>query len=321
MFKSGIKSVANNNIKSGVMLAFVCLCILSVMPVISNGRPAGFSALSFAFFLSVWQVVFALPLFVLELRLGRKGIFGAGLTPRKAGRSVAVMVVTGAMFGLSTYLYVLGVEKAGAGSAAVAIQAYPMFAILLEALFLKRRKTATELGLTGLLVATLYYLATGGTLRLDGISPWFLVSLGVPLLWSIAHIIIKEELGRMPISPVQVTFFRVVISTGFLAVMLAVIEPSGLVSGAASAGFQGFAMIMGLVYFLELVVWFYAVRQIDVSLASSITTPWPAFTMILAAVLLGEEIAAYQITAFVVVALSIYGLIFASLRKPPIQPA
>ena len=305
--------------KTGVLLALVCLCILSVMPVISNSRPAGFSALSFAFYLSVWQVVFAVPPFVFELWAGRRGIFSAGLTPAQTRRSVGVALMTGAMFGLSTFLYVLGVEKAGAASAAIAMQAYPMFAILWETLFLKRRKTAIELGFTALLMAALFYLATGGSLRLDGISAWFLVSLGVPLLWSIAHVIIKEELGRMPISPVQVTFFRVAISTAFLAAVLAVAEPTGFAAGGGDLGFQGFAMLMGLVYYVELVVWFYAVRKIDVSLASSITTPWPAFTMILAVVVLGEEIAVYQVVAFAVVALSIYGLTLAGLRKSRLQ--
>lgn len=306
--------MANHSMKTGVSLALVCLCILSVMPVISNSRPAGFSALSFAFFLSVWQVVFAVPPFVFELWSGCRGIFSAGLTPRQTRRSIGVALATGAMFGLSTFLYVLGVEKAGAGNAAIAMQAYPMFAILWETLFLKRRKTPVELGFTALLMAALYYLATGGSLRLEGISAWFLVALGVPLLWSIAHVIIKEELGRMPISPIQVTFFRVVISTVFLAAALAVAEPSGFASGL-DAGFQGFALLMGLVYYIELVVWFYAVRHIDVSLASSITTPWPAFTMILAVVVLGEEIAVHQVVAFTVVALSIYGLTLAGLRK------
>ena len=46
-------------------------------------------------------------------------------------------------------------------------------------------------------------------------------------------------------------------------------------------------MILGLVYYLELIFWFYAVRHIDVSVASSITVPWPALTMVLAVLVLG----------------------------------
>lgn len=72
---------------------------------------------------------------------------------------------------------------------------------------------------------------------------------------------------------------------------------------------------MGLVYYLELIVWFYAVRHIDVSLASSITTPWPALTMVLAVIFLGDRIQTHQIIGFLVVAGAIYGLLVTSLRK------
>jgi drug/metabolite transporter (DMT)-like permease len=227
---------------------------------------------------------------------------------------ILVALFTGVLFGLSTYLYVLGVEKAGAVNAAIAIQAYPLFAILWESLFLKRRKTAFELALTAVLIGSLYYLGTGGTFMMSGMSPWFLTSLGVSLLWSIAHVIIKEELSNTPITPAQVTFFRVAISTLFLLVVLAVAAPSGIALGFGAI-FQTMPAIMGLVYFLELIVWFYAVHHIDVSLASSITTPWPALTMMLAVLFLGDTIETYQIVALLIIVACIYGLTLAGIRK------
>jgi drug/metabolite transporter (DMT)-like permease len=316
----GANRMVTQNTGRGISLTLVCLGILAVMPVISNSRPADFSALGFAFFLSAWQTIFAVPLFVWELCRGNKGIFSAGLDARQTRRTFGVALLTGAIFGLSTFLYVLGVQEAGAASAAIAIQAYPVFAILWETIFLKRSKTPFELALTAVLIGALYYLGTGGTGRVEGLSYWFLLALGVPFLWSIAHVIIKEELGRMPITPAQVTFFRVFISTAFLAIMLALFEPSAFIPGLIRPSFVTYAALMGAVYYVELIVWFYAVRHIDVSLASSITTPWPAFTMVLAAVILGDDIHAYQISAFVVVAASVYLLMLAGLQKAR-QPA
>lgn len=313
--------MANTRTRSGISLAVVSLGILGLMPVISNSRPEDFSALGFAFFLSVWQFIFAVPLFVRELRSDDKGIFQASFEPREKRRIIMVTLVTGVLFGLSTYLYVFGMEKAGAVSAAIAIQAYPLFAILWETLFLKRRKNAVELMLTAGLIGALYYLGTGGTGTIEGFSPWFLVALGVPFLWSIAHVIIKEELGRTPITPAQVTFFRVAISAGFLGLVLAAVEPVVFVTALQRLDFQIFAMIMGLVYYLELIVWFHAVRYIDVSLASSITTPWPVLTMVLAVIFLGDSVELYQIGAFVVVAACIYGLMIAGIKKEQIQSA
>lgn len=300
----------------GVRLAFVCLFILGAMPIISNSRPAGFDALSFALFLSAWQFLFSLPLLFREQRSADRGIFEAGLPRDLKRRTIAIILVTGAIFGLSTYVYVLAVEKAGAISAAIAIQAYPLFAILWETLFLKRRKSLAELAFTLLLIVTLYYLVTGGTGRIAGFSFWSVFALGVPFLWSVAHVIIKEVLDRTPITPAQVTFFRVSVSTVFLlAVLIAVSGPDALLETAMNLEFQKFALVMGLVYYLELIFWFYAVRHIDVSLASSITAPTPALTTVLAVVFLGDPAHAYQLAALCVVVLSIYGLLVAGQRR------
>ncbi|SIS66363.1 EamA-like transporter family protein [Phaeovulum vinaykumarii] len=301
--------------RQGVILSLVCLGILSVMPIISNSRPAGFDALSFAALLSIWQTVLALPLVLAEWHRGTRGIFSPTLPAPERRRMGAVTVATGLMFGLATYLYVLSVEKAGATTAAIAIESYPLFAILWESLFLGRRKTRAELALTGVLLATMYYLGTGGTGRLEGVSVWFLLALAVPFLWSIAHVIIKEELGRSPITPAQVTLFRVAISAVALGGVAALIDPQALWQALSRPEFQAFGFLMGLCYYLELLVWFHALRHVDVSVASSITMPWPAFTMVLAALVLGDVIAPYQIGSFAVALVCIYGLTLLDLRK------
>lgn len=307
-------SQASPSFRTGIALSLVSLALLGVMPIIANLRSPEIGSLSFAFALSVWQTLFALPVFGVAHRRGAHGIFSAVLSGRERRRLAAVTGLTGCIFGLSTYLYVLGVEKAGAANAAVAIQAYPLFAILWETLFLKRRKTVLELVLTALLIGALYYLGTGGTWRMAHLSAWFLVALGVPLLWSIAHVIIKEELKATPITPIQVTTFRVVISTIFLFGLLALSAPPAL-AGAIGAILQPMSAVMGLVYFLELIVWFYAVRHVDVSLASSITTPWPALTMALSVPLLGDVIQLHQLVALTFISVCIYGLMIAGARK------
>lgn len=309
-------SSRHNRPELGITYAFVCLGILGVMPVIANSRPADFDALGFAFWLSLWQLLFSLPLVLRELASQEKGIFSAHLPPDLKHRTIAIILATGVIFGLSTYVYVLAVEKAGAVSAAIAIQAYPLFAILWETIFLKRRKSPLELFFILMLLTALTYLATGGTWRIEGFSTWFLFALIVPFLWSVAHVIIKEVLDRTPITPAQVTFFRVLVSVGFLGfVALAIAGPGRMAAELVRFDFQTFALIMGLVYYLELIFWFYAVRHIDVSMASSIAAPWPALTMVLAILFLGELVATYQFIALAGVVAGIYGLIYAAARK------
>jgi drug/metabolite transporter (DMT)-like permease len=72
---------------------------------------------------------------------------------------------------------------------------------------------------------------------------------------------------------------------------------------------------MGLAYYLELVLWFYAMQHIDVSVASSVTVPSPAVTMLLAIFFLGEAVERYQVLAMIVIAAAMYGMLLTGKRK------
>ncbi len=306
------------NTARGISLSFLCLAILGLMPIISNSRPGEFTALGFATFLSFWQLVCSLPLVTKEFVQSRGFTWQSTLLDGKQRRAVLIVLGTGAIFGLSTYAYVLSIEKAGAVNAVIAMQAYPLFAILWETLFLNRRKSVWELFFTFGLIGALYYLVTGGTPQMAGLSIWFGVALSVPFMWSIAHVILKEVLSNFPITPAQVTFFRVFVSTIFLLIVLIFNEGTGSVfSYMRNIDYQSIAFVMGLVYYMELIAWFYAVRHIDISLASSITAPAPAVTMVLAILVLGDKVEIYQLMSLIVLILSIYGLLLAGRARSP----
>ena len=308
--------MVKKNIRVGITLSLVSLVLLGVMPIISNSRPMEISALNFALYLSIWQLIFSIPVLLIELKSANRGIFDANLSARLKKRTVSIILVTGAMFGVSTFAYVLSMEKAGTVSAAIAIQAYPLFAILWETVFLKRRKNKEELFFTFLLIVGLYYLGTSGTWKIEGLSYWFIFALSVPFIWSVAHVIIKEVLDKTPITPAQVTFFRVSISVIIIfAISVWVNGLNQVLSLIDDPVFQMFAALMGFVYYLELINWFYAVKHVDVSVASSITTPWPVVTMFLAIIFLNESVKSYQIITMAVVFISVYGILLAGKRK------
>ena len=308
------------NIRTGISLAFVSLVLLGIMPIITNSRPMEISALNFALFLSIWQLIFSIPVLLLELRSPNRGIFESNLSDQLKKRTISIILITGAMFGISTFTYVLSMEKAGVVSAAIAIQAYPLFAILWESLFLNRKKSREELFFTSLLIIGLYYLGTNGTWKIKGLSLWFIFALSVPFIWSVAHIIIKEILDKTPITPAQVTFFRVLISAIFILIVSASVNgPGQILNVIKNPVFQMYAGIMGFVYYLELINWFYAVKHIDVSVASSITTPWPIITAVLAIIFLKESITNYQVITMGIVFISLYGILLAGKRKRSLE--
>jgi drug/metabolite transporter (DMT)-like permease len=299
--------------RTGVAFAFICLVILGAMPVLSNARPAELGGLTFTIWLTFWQLIAALPLFAVERAGAKKS--GKADAPKLTGRAIAIALATGAMFGLSTWMYVVAAEKAGPVNMIIALQAYPLFAMIIEAVFLGKRKTVPEIGFTLLMIAAIVFLTTEGTFRLSEISWWSAFALGIPMLWAVAHILIRQVLVAAQVTPNQITVSRLVISGIFLLALYGATVADGTLTAALTDfAFQRAAIVMGLAYYVELILWFNAVRHIDVSLASSITVPAPAVTMLIAVAILGDAVQTYQILALCVVVVAMYGLLLAGKR-------
>ncbi len=301
------------NPRLGVLSAFACLGILGVLPVLANARPASFDGLTFTVWLTIWQILSALPLFLRERAQGQRGLFEAAGAGRSRNWTIAVAVSTGIMFGLATYMYVVAAEKAGPVSMAIVLQAYPFMTMLAEAIFLKKRKTLPELAFTALMIAALIYLTTNGTFRPDDISWWSVFALGIPVLWTAAHLLLKTQvLNRTRMTLNQVTLSRLLVSGVFLGVLvLAIGDPRRVLAGLTDPGLQRAAFIMGAAYYVELIFWFQAIRNIDVSVASAIEVPSPAVTMLIAVVFAGAAITGTQMLAMVAIVFGMYGLLFA----------
>jgi drug/metabolite transporter (DMT)-like permease len=190
----------------------------------------------------------------------------------------------------------------------------------MEFVLFRKKKRILEILFTVLMLVGIYYLGTEGTWLISGFSPWFLLALVVPILWSIAHVIIKNNLDKSPITPNQITFIRVSISTVILFTLIIVFKGgNNLISGLFNPSFQIFGFFMGLVYYLELVNWFYAVKHVEVSVASAITAPTPIITMILAVFVLNEIFEIFELVALLIVLFGLYGIIWSGRRKAKIN--
>jgi len=305
---------SNRNI--GMLLSFISLFLLGILPIISNSRPLALNALDFAFYLSLWELICSIPLLIYELTKNNKGIFQKSISSKLRKKTFGIMAITGVIFSFSTFFYVYAFETAGTVSAAIAIQTYPLFSILMEFILLRKRKRLVELIFTLTMIIGIYYLGTEGTWLITGFSPWFALALIVPFLWSIAHVSIKNTLDTSPITPNQVTFFRVLISSILLFGISSLVRgTTNVFEGFLNPEFQVFGFLMGIVYYLELVNWFYAVKHVDVSVASTVTTPNPVITMVLALLILKEPIELYQIIGMVIVFGSLYGLLWSGKVK------
>lgn len=304
------------SLRTGTLYAAGCLLLLGVMPVITAGRPAGAGALTFAAWLSVWQLACAAPAEARAWLVARRSGATAGGGDRPGGpRTRWVLLGTGVLFAVATWCYVLAFDRAGTVEVAVALQTYPLLAAGLESVALGRRRSAAELAGTVVVLVGLYDLATGGTWRTAGLSGWFAVAVAVPALWSIAHVTLRQVLLTSPVTPRRLTSSRLVVAVACLGPLAVAVDgPGPFARAATDPRLQASAALLGAAYYLELILWFHAVRHLDVSLASTVTVPAPAVTMVLAVPLLGTRLHVHQIVALAVVGAGLAGVLLAARR-------
>jgi drug/metabolite transporter (DMT)-like permease len=300
-----------NSHTKGIQLSLLCLLILGILPIIATVRSNDGNAITFSFWLSFWQLTFALPVYLFQ-RKNAQLLDAPAPKLRRFSRIQTwfLVVLTGVLFGAATFAYVLAVDQTGPVTFSVAIQAYPLFALMWEALFLRRRKSILEMTFMLVIAGSMVYLGTQGTWHLSTVTSGFWFALIVPLLWSIAHVIIKEMMSSSSVTPSEVILTRVLIAAlllGFACLFTQGI--GGLLTAGMTWKFQLIAVLMGFAYYLELLSWFSAVKYIDVSQGASITAPAPAVTVLLSLVFLGQGLRDYQTIALVLVVGSVIGLI------------
>jgi drug/metabolite transporter (DMT)-like permease len=300
-----------NSHTKGIQLSLLCLLILGILPIIATVRSNDGNAITFSFWLSFWQLTFAMPVYLFQRKKAQlSDAPKQNLRRLSKIQTWSLVVLTGVLFGAATFAYVLAVDQTGPVTFSVAIQAYPLFALMWEALFLRRRKSIVEMALMLVIAGSMVYLGTQGTWHLSSVTSGFWSALIVPLLWSIAHVIIKEMMNSSAITPSEVILTRVLIAAlllGFACLFNQGI--GGLLTAGMTWKFQLIAFSMGFAYYLELFFWFSAVKYIDVSHGASITAPAPAVTVLLSLVLLGHELRSYQSIALLLVVGSVIGLI------------
>ncbi len=300
-----------NSHTRGIQLSLLCLLILGVLPIIATVRTNDGSAITFSFWLSFWQLAFATPVYLFQRKQAQlSDAPEQNLRRLSKIQTWALVVLTGILFSAATFAYVLGVDQTGPVTFAVAIQAYPFFALLWEALFLRRRKSIREMTFILAIAISMVYLGTQGTWQLSTVTRGFWIALMVPLLWSIAHVIIKEMMNASAITPSEIILTRVLVATLLLGIACLFNQGfGGFLTNGMTYKFQMVALLMGFAYYLELLSWFSAVKHIDVSIGASITAPAPAVTVLVAVVFLRQELHSYQTVALLLVLGSVIGLI------------
>lgn len=212
---------------------------------------------------------------------------------RRTGPTLAAM---GFLSGLATTIYISALDYTTPANAAIMAQVEVLYSALLCAYFLGERVTAAQGAATALIMA-----GTGMVMLHDLSSPRWkgdLMVLATPWLFQVSHMLSK----RLPagLDAVSLSGGRAVYG---IVTMLPVC--AWVLARGARWSWSGEAMLIlglqgALMSSLNFVLWYVAIRGMDLSKATAIMLSYPALTVLFSWALGRERIGALQVAGLVV---------------------
>lgn len=224
-------------------------------------------------------------------------------------RDVPMLLLLG-LFAVSLHHIAINYGQRGvsAGASSVLAQSTPLFSLLIAHFVLKQRASAWHWGclLLGMAGSAIVVAGDRGIGHVDARG---LLVLLAALSWSIYFTLQKHHGHRY--DPLTMTCYRVWSGTALLLVYL-----PGLADAVHKAPLQANVAVLILGVFpsaLAYLAWAWVLRHCEVTRVSMAQYLIPAFAMLIAAVMLGEQPSPWVIVGALVVTLSVLAL----TREPP----
>ncbi|NJE84361.1 DMT family transporter [Thermococcus sp. CX2] len=266
----------------GTLLAMIGMLIYGLEPVVIKSNPS--NPVSFATFsaLTASLILWGSLLWsgrwreIKDNRKGLKGAFFIGLF----GTALAYLA------------YSYGVRLSTAINASLITRSEVLFSFFLSWVFLGERITRNLVSYSAVILAGLVLVITqGGSMELHFGD--FLLLL-VPLFWQLGHVISK----KLSYSPITIAALRN--TFGFLILL-----PFAVATGLE---LSKFVLAEGLIIALGQIVWYKAIKLINLSKATAIITPAPAVAIGIG-VFLGESFTPYHALGFLLITLGTLGAV------------
>lgn len=267
---------------AGTLLALIGMFIYGLEPVVIKSNPsnpmsfAAFSALVAA--LILWGLLFWTGEWR-EVLIGRNDLKRASLM---------------GLFGttLAYLAYSFGARMSTAINAALITRSEVLFSFFLSWVFLGERITKRLLSYSTVILLGLTMVILHGR-SFELYLGDFLLLL-VPLFWQLGHVIAKKlSYGPITIAALRNTF-------GFLLLL-----PLAVATGLE---LSPLVIAEGLIIALGQLIWYKAIKLINLSKATAIITPAPAVAIAMG-VMMGEEFTIYHFLGFLLIAVGTLGAV------------
>ncbi len=268
-----------NKETEGTLLAFLGMFLYGIEPVVIKANPT--NPLSFAAFSALIASLILWPIVLLTSRWK-----GVKENPQYIPRAFLVGVFGTA---LAYIAYSYGARLSTAINASLITRAEVLFSFVLAYVFLREKIAKGQIFWSLSILVGLFLVITQGKAIVPRKGD--LLLLLVPLFWQSGHVIAK----KLPYNPFLIAAFRNTFG-GILLLLLAF--PSGL-------EFSKLAVAEGIILSFGQVIWYLAIKRINLSKATAIITPAPAVA-IGVATLLGEEFTVYHLVGFVLITIGTF---------------
>jgi drug/metabolite transporter (DMT)-like permease len=223
--------------------------------------------------------------------------FAAILTQKRLWKQIRVrkawpdMLAAAVLIGVMFYgLLYTGLQFTTAGNAGIIGQMEVLFAFVILGVLLKHEKMIPSqvVGAACMVLGALIVLVP----KASGWHPGDLIILIACLFPPIGNACMQR--ARKSVSTEMILFARSAISGVFLLALSLLLEP--MPSGDALVQASALLIINGVMMFgVSKILWLEGIRRIPVTKAISLASISPVFTLLFAALLLGEKITPYQV--------------------------
>lgn len=200
------------------------------------------------------------------------------------------------------WLFFSGLKLTTAGRAAFLHKTLPIYAAILALIFLKEKITKKQL------IAMIVMLAGLLLIELTKISPGLRLGdalvLSATVLWAVENVLAKKVMLNKESNWV-VTFSRMFFGALILFAIIFLTGKTNLLLSLTSQQIL-YILISGTFLFLYVFTWYFGLKYINLSKASTILLVAPVISLVLGAVWLGEQVFALQLIGSALILIGAY---------------
>ncbi len=262
--------------RTGVLLVLLEDLVWGLFPVLTKGIVSGVDPILAA---GVSSLVASLPFLVALAVRGR--------LPLLWKRSTLPALLLIALFSqvLASLCFFVGTARTSALNASLLSQIEPLYALVLAALVLKEAIGRRQVAATLLLVAGAVSVVYDGQLALQSGD---LLVLLTPLWYQLGHLIAKRLFARLE-TPLVIPAMRLGLG-GLILLSIALLRDPAQTTTLMDASRLAPLVAFGLLFIaLEKLLWYEALRRIDLARATALLVPSVAVGVLGSFLLLGEQ--------------------------------